>query len=125
MCKEKLILIIDDDPDCINTLSALMDSEGFRVISAYNAQEAIELLKTTSPDFILCDMMMEDMDSGVNVSKELRKHSRRVPLYLCSSIGDATGSYTDINELGFDGVFQKPVDAKSLIKTIKEKLKLQ
>ena len=55
-------------------------------------------------------MMMERVDSGSKVAEELRKKNMKVPIFLLSSIGNATASNIEIDKLGFNGVFQKPVD---------------
>jgi len=67
-------------------------------------------------------MMMERIDAGSKVAEELKKKSLNAPIFLLSSIGDATASNIEIDKLGFNGVFQKPVNPEQLISTIKKTL---
>ncbi len=124
MAGKKLILVIDDDPDILDSISAILKGEGFDTATAMSGEEGIESLKKIKPDLILCDMMMERIDAGTKVAQEIQKKSANIPIYLLSSIGSATASNIEIDKLGFDGVFQKPVSPSSLISTIKKALKM-
>ncbi len=121
---QKMIFIIDDDPDILESISAILRGEGFSTDSAMSGQEGIEMMKSLKPDLILCDMMMENIDSGTKVAQEIRKSNRDVPIYLLSSIGAATASNIEVEKLGFNGVFQKPVSPVTLVTTIKKVLKM-
>ena len=124
MTGKKLIMVIDDDPDILASLKAVLEGEGFIVSTQMSAQEGIDSLTTITPDLILCDMMMERIDAGSKVAEEIKKSGTAVPVYLLSSIGAATASNVEIDRLGFDGVFQKPVAPAHLVSTIKKALKI-
>ncbi|HDP80754.1 MAG TPA: response regulator [Spirochaetes bacterium] len=124
MAEKKLIFVIDDDPDIIDSTSAVLKAEGFDVATAMSGEEGIEKMDTIKPDMILCDMMMERIDAGTKVAQEIRRKNADVPLYLLSSIGAATATNVEIDKLGFDGVFQKPVSPEVLVKTIKKVLNI-
>lgn len=121
---DKKILIIDDDPDILESVSAILSSKGFNVITALDGKEGFEKFKSEKPALVLCDMMMERVDSGSKVAELIRKEDKQIPLYLLSSIGNATASNISVSELGFSGVLQKPVDPDTLIADIKKALKL-
>lgn len=122
MANKKLILVIDDDPDIIDSIKVILESSGFAVSTAMSGQEGIDAAMGNKPDLILCDMMMERIDAGSKVAEELKKKSLNAPIFLLSSIGDATASNIEIDKLGFNGVFQKPVNPEHLISTIKKTL---
>lgn len=124
MANKKLILIIDDDPDILDSIKVILDSNGFDTATAMNGQEGVETAMKNKPDLILCDMMMERIDAGTKVAEELNRKNLNVPIFLLSSIGDATASNIEIDKLGFNGVFQKPVNPEHLISTIKKTLKI-
>ncbi len=124
MADKKLILIIDDDPDIIESISAILSAEGFAVETAMSGQEGVEKLSKSSPALVLCDMMMERIDAGTRVAEEIRKNGKGIPVYLLSSIGSATASNIEMDKLGFDGVFQKPVAPAHLISTVRKALKI-
>ncbi|HSV96559.1 MAG TPA: response regulator [Spirochaetota bacterium] len=124
MADKKLIFIIDDDPDILDSISAILSAEGFAVETAMSGEEGIEKLSRINPALILCDMMMERIDAGTKVAEEIKRRDKGAPIYLISSIGSATATNIEIGKLGFDGVFQKPVAPAYLISTIKKALKI-
>lgn len=124
MADKKTIFVIDDDPDILDSISAILSAEGFAVETAMSGDEGIEKLPKINPALILCDMMMERIDAGTKVAEEIKKQGKGAPVYLLSSIGSATASNIEIDKLGFDGVFQKPVAPAHLISTIRKALKM-
>ncbi len=117
---EKNILVIDDDPDILDSISAVLNSEGYNVITAMDGKEGIEKFKSEKPDLVLCDMMMERVDAGSKVAEMIRKENSQIPVYLLSSIGNATASNINVVDLGFNGVLQKPVNPDTLLSQIKK-----
>lgn len=122
MAKKK-ILVIDDDPDILDSVEAILVKNGFTVITASSGVEGVEGFTKEKPDLILCDMMMESIDEGTKVASEIRKKDKNVPVYLLSSIADATATNIDVAGLGFNGVFQKPVNPDTLVSSINKVLK--
>ena len=122
MADKKLIFVIDDDPDIIDSISAVLTAEGFAVETAMSGEEGIARLSKIKPSLVLCDMMMEHIDAVTRVAEEIKKRGIGAPVYLLSSIGSATASNIEIDRLGFDGVFQKPVAPAHLVSTIKKAL---
>lgn len=124
MSDKKLILVIDDDPDIIESVEAILSGEGFRVVTAMSGQKGIEAYREEKPDLVLCDMMMEHIDEGSKVADTIRAEDTELPVFLVSSIGDATARNISIGDLGFNGVFQKPIKPEELIQTINQALSL-
>ncbi|HPV97614.1 MAG TPA: response regulator [Spirochaetota bacterium] len=122
MAGRKLIMVIDDDPDILSSLRAVLEGEGFIVSTQLSAREGINALATITPDLILCDMMMERIDSGTRVADEIKLNHPSIPIYLLSSIGNATAANVSIEQLGFDGAFQKPVSPEALVASIRKTL---
>lgn len=125
MADVKKILVIDDDPDILESVSAILTSKGFKVSTALSGKDGVESFKKSKPDLILCDMMMETVDQGTKVAHDIRMKDARIPIYLLSSIGAATASNIEIDKLGFNGVFQKPIDPDTLILSVKKALGLK
>ncbi len=117
--KKNLVAVIDNDPDILEDFKIVLTKAGFDVVTAIDGQQGIELIDKTRPDIILCDMMMEAIDSGIHVAKDVKDRCPELPIILLSSVGDVTAKNIGIYELGFNGVFQKPVDFERLISTIK------
>lgn len=122
MAEKKVILVIDDDPDIVTSIQAILEKEGFSVVTALSGEEGIQAFGKNKPSLVLCDMMMERIDSGTKVASEIRKTDQHVPIYLLSSIGSATAANIEIENLGFNGVFQKPVSPAGLVASIKKAL---
>ncbi|MBN2158518.1 MAG: response regulator [Spirochaetes bacterium] len=122
MADKKLILLIDDDIDIIDSVKIILEKNGFSVDTAMSGKEGIEAAMKNKPDLILCDMMMESIDAGTKVAHDLSQKNLNVPIYLLSSIGDATASNVEIDSLGFRGVFQKPIQPDQLVKSIRKAL---
>jgi DNA-binding response OmpR family regulator len=121
---DKKILVIDDDPDILESISAVLSSEGFNVLTAIDGQDGVAKFKSEKPDLVLCDMMMEKVDAGSKVAEMIRREDSVTPVFLLSSIGNATASNISVTDLGFTGVLQKPVDPDTLISQIKKSLKV-
>jgi DNA-binding response OmpR family regulator len=117
-----LILYVDDDPDLLEATRLRLEKAGYGVITASSAEEGLKAYKAHGPDFLLVDLMMEEVDAGTNLVKELKLLGNRAPVYVLSSVGDQLSQVTDYAELGLQGVFQKPVNFDSLLRTLKAKL---
>ena len=119
---KNVILIVDDDSDIRATLRLVLEKGGYVVDAAANAREGLQLYKSGNPDLAIVDLMMEEVDSGANLVKEIRARGGQLPVYLLSSVGDSLYVSIDAAELGLSGVFQKPIDPKSLLTTLDARL---
>ena len=118
-----VVLAIDDDDDVLYALRIVLEKNGYAMNEARSAENGIREFKKERPDFIIADLMMESVDAGKNLVKELRFLGNTAPVYMLSSVGDELASNVDYAELGLQGVFQKPVDNDTLLRTLKRKLK--
>jgi hydrogenase maturation protease len=120
----KTILIIDDDPDIRKATRIVLESAGFVVGEASTGEEGLKTAQKIEPDVILLDLMMETVDAGSKVSTQLKEGGFTAPIFLLSSVGDAVRYNIDAQELGLAGIFQKPIDHKTLLSTLKAELGL-
>ncbi len=120
--EEKTILFIDDDPDIRSSMRIVLESSGFSVGEAATGEEGLKIAQRIKPDAVIVDLMMETVDAGSKFSQELKSSGYEGPVYLLSSAGDSVRFNLDARELGLAGIFQKPVDHKTLITTLKTKL---
>lgn len=118
-----VILYVDDDQDFLDSVTVILESNNYVVEPASSAEEGLRKYKKERPDLIIVDLMMEEVDSGTNLVKELRLLKNTAPVYLLSSAGDQLNMVTSYSDLGLDGVFQKPLHPDKLLSTLKEKLK--
>jgi hydrogenase maturation protease len=120
--KKKTILAIDDDPDIRAALRMVLEAAGFTVGEAANGEEGLAVANDIQPDAIICDLMMESVDSGSIVARKLKESGFAGLIYMLSSAGDAVQYNLDARELGLAGIFQKPIEPRMLIKTLNREL---
>ncbi len=118
-----VILCIDDDNDVLFFLQTVLEAEGYRVLTANTGEEGLRLFRATPPDFLIVDLMMEEVDAGTRLVKELKLLGNRAPVYMLSSVGNNLHMTTDYTSLGLSGVLQKPVDERQLVAILNAKLK--
>jgi DNA-binding response OmpR family regulator len=117
-----VILAIDDDADILEALRLVLEAHGYEMIEAVTAEEGLRVYKANKPDLIIVDLMMEEVDAGVNFVKEVKLLGPKPPIYMLTSVGDDLNETISYSDIGVDGVFQKPVDNNTLLKVIKTKL---
>lgn len=115
MSDKTKVLVIDDDPAICVSVKAILEASGYEVYTALSGKEGLDLFRQVKPDIVLCDMMMEDIDAGAKVAGVIKKEQPDLPVFLLSTIGEATARTIGLDELGFNGVFQKPVNFDLLL----------
>jgi DNA-binding response OmpR family regulator len=117
-----LILCVDDDGDILEALRLRLEKAGYLTATALSAEEGLKKFKETQPDLLIVDLMMEEIDSGTGLVKELKLAGNTAPVLLLSSLGDSLTISASTRDLGLDAVFQKPVNFDAMLKTIRAKL---
>jgi DNA-binding NtrC family response regulator len=125
MAAKKKVLVIDDDPAICESVQAILAANGYDTAYALSGKDGLASFRGMNPDIVLCDMMMEDIDAGVKVAKSMKEERPGTPVFLLSTIGDATVDTVGIYNLGFSGVFQKPVDFDLLLSVIAKQSKTE
>jgi DNA-binding response OmpR family regulator len=118
-----VILCIDDDQDFLDSMRTIIESAGYCMEMASSAEQGLKKYQETKPDAILVDLMMEEIDSGVNFVKGIKALGATLPIFMLSSVGDNLNRSADYNQLGLSGVLQKPINPRILISTLAIKLK--
>jgi DNA-binding response OmpR family regulator len=117
-----VILCVDDDQDFLDSMRTIIESEGYIVETATSAEDGVRKYKAGKPDFVLVDLMMEEVDSGTHFVREIKALGKTPPIFMLSSVGDGLNLSTDYSELGLSGVLQKPINPQTLVSTLKAKL---
>jgi len=110
-----VILCIDDDPDILDFLEIVLEAEGYAFAGAATGEDGLRVYKEISPDVIIVDLMMEEVDAGTEFARELQILGNTAPVFLLSSVGDNLSMMTDYTTLGLAGVFQKPLAREHLL----------
>jgi len=80
----KTILVADDDKNIQLLLETVLTLEGYRVILANNGLEALKKIKEETPDLLILDLKMPDMN-GVDVLRVIRKDNKELPIIICTA----------------------------------------
>lgn len=120
--RPRLLLCVDDDPDVLTFLRAVLEAEGFAVVTAESAEDAQRLVGARAPDAFIVDLMMEEVDSGLRFVRDLRGQGNTRPVFLLSSVGDTMSYTVETKELGISGIFQKPLQKKQFLSLLEVKL---
>jgi two-component system, cell cycle response regulator DivK len=118
------ILYIEDNPDNRLLVKRILLAEGYRVIEAGNASQAMFMLKAEKPNLILMDINMPDMD-GYTLTAQLRTENRLngTPI-IALTANVMRGDRERSLEAGCDGYIQKPIDVDLLPRQIEKYLRL-
>ena len=114
------ILIVDDEPALVDLLAYNLRKAQFEIVVADNGLDALRLASETSPDLILLDLMIPEVD-GLDVCRQLRKTSR-VPIIMITALGEEVDRVVGL-ELGADDYVTKPFSVRELIARIKAVLR--
>jgi two-component system KDP operon response regulator KdpE len=106
-----LVLVADDQPEITKLVAMSLESEGFRVLTAFDGPSALAQLSEANPDVLLLDIMMPGM-SGIEVLREVRDH-HPVPVILLSARSSAASVSEGLN-LGADDYVTKPFHPSEL-----------
>ena len=120
MNESKAVLIIDDDSDFIKAIQALLEGSGFKVRSAANGRDGLQLAKTSQPDLVLLDIMMSERTEGFFVLQEMRRvpSLSKTPVIVVSSIYSDEPVFRVDPEAGWlpaNLFLAKPVDPARLL----------
>ena len=114
------ILYVEDNPENRLLVKRILMAEDYKLLEATNAAQAINLLETTTPDLILMDINMPDMD-GYTLTTRIRSMPGlgRVPI-LALTANVMRGDKEKTLEAGCDGYIQKPLDVDQLVREIEK-----
>jgi DNA-binding response OmpR family regulator len=117
-----VVLYVDDDQDMLDSTRIILESSGYIMEEASSAESGTRKFQECNPDFIIVDLMMEEIDSGVNCVKEIKLLGNKAPVFMLSSVGDNFSTITNTSELGLAGVLQKPLEPEKLITALNSRL---
>lgn len=117
---KQTILIADDDSNICELLRLYLEKDGFKTVIANNGREALDFADKFSPDLIVLDIMMPQLD-GWQVCREIRKKSN-TPIIMLTAKGETFDKILGL-ELGADDYVSKPFDSKEVVARIKAVLR--
>ena len=132
----KKVLVVEDDPDAVETLKIVLEDGGYSVTSAPNPEEGLKKIRADRPDVILLDIMMPEGTEGFHLVWELRKDEdealRNIPIIVLTAIHDKSWVkfYPDKTDpvykpdeyLPVQGFLDKPASSEQIVSKIEEVL---
>ena len=124
MSAKPKILAVDDTPENLRLVEALLAPQGYAVIAAASGSEALGLLDAERPDLLLVDLVMPEMN-GFEVTKAIRAHAdwRHLPVIMITATGGA--DLIKALEAGADDFVSKPFDKNELLARVKSLLRVK
>lgn len=117
---EKTILIIDDEKAIVDILTFNLQREGYRVVSALDGEEGVEVATRENPDLILLDLMLPKMD-GFEVCKYIRR-TMSTPIIMLTAREEEVDKILGL-ELGADDYMTKPYSMRELLARVKANIR--
>lgn len=114
------VLIVDDDPKIRSLLSEVFEAEGFSVLEATTAAEAMHQLRSGAPGLVMLDIRL-GADNGLSIAREIRATSQ-VPLIMVTGQDDVIDRVVGL-ELGADDYITKPFHIRELIARVRSVLR--
>jgi two-component system response regulator VicR len=113
------IVYIEDDPEMIDLVSLILNRQGFLVSGANGGREGLEMVKTSSPDLILLDLMMPDID-GWDVYQQLKaeENTRNIPVIVITAKAQAIDRVLGLQIAKVDDYISKPFRPVELVASI-------
>jgi two-component system nitrogen regulation response regulator NtrX len=117
------ILVVDDEESILETLTGILEDEGYDVISASSGESALNKFSDTAPDIVLLDVWMPDMD-GIETLKKIRERNRNVCIIMISGHSNIDTAVHAI-KLGAYDFLEKPLSLEKVLILIKRALEKQ
>jgi DNA-binding response OmpR family regulator len=118
--ERRRILVVDDEERMVRFIRMNLEHDGFQVSEAFNGKQAIQKLRDVTPDLILLDIMMPDLD-GFEVLETLREISN-VPVIMLTAKGEEDDRVRGL-ERGADDYVTKPFSPRELVSRVKAVLR--
>ncbi len=114
------ILIVDDEPSILQSLSGLLSDEGFEVMTASNGYGALKIIDAESPELVLLDIWMPGID-GIETLKEIKKENPLIQVIIITGHGTIETAVKSTKLGAFDFI-EKPLSIDKVIVTINNAL---
>ncbi len=127
MNEKQLVMVVDDDPDLVESVSMKLESNNFSVVKAYDGVEAWEKIREKRPNLVILDVMMP-RKNGYELCEELKKSEeyKDIVVVLLTAVAESVTS-TNYTHMGgkttlADDYIPKPIDLDKLMEIVKDNL---
>jgi two-component system, OmpR family, response regulator VanR len=120
MPQEVKIIIIDDDPNFREMAKVILESQNYQVLEAEDGAIGLDLIKKHNPTFVLLDLLMDEVDTGVRLADEIARNYPKLPIVIVSSYAEASKQIFDTGTVPVKEYLEKPLDPDQLIGLVKK-----
>lgn len=118
--KMKNILVCDDDREIVDAIEIYLQQEGYRILKAYDGEQALEVLKQEEVHLLIIDIMMPKLD-GIRATLKIREESS-IPIIILSAKSEDADKILGLN-VGADDYVTKPFNPLELVARVKSQLR--
>lgn len=117
------ILVVDDDREIVRLVKSYLERAGYTVISAYNGESALHILRRENPDLLVLDLMLPDRD-GWDLTRLIRKDSTLadIPIIMLTARVEDSDKIVGL-EIGADDYITKPFNPREVVARIRALLR--
>ena len=116
------ILVVDDEPQILQTVAGILADEGFEVLTAPDGESALKLVAAGPPDLVLLDIALPGMD-GLTALQELKRQYAALPVVMVSAYGSVENA-VKATRLGAYDFIEKPPHADKILLTVRNALEM-
>jgi DNA-binding response OmpR family regulator len=119
--KNKLILVVDDEPNIVELAEMYLTRDGYQVISEGDGLKALDTINRKKPDLVILDIMLPSLD-GFEVCRKLRQADNPIPIIMVTARDDDIDKILGL-ELGADDYLTKPFNPRELVARVRAVLR--
>jgi two-component system nitrogen regulation response regulator NtrX len=116
------LLVVDDEPQILQTVTGILQDEGFEVLTAPDGETALKLAAEETPDLVLLDIALPGLD-GLEVLSELKRRQPLLPVIMISAYGSVENA-VKATRLGAYDFIEKPPNADKILLSVRNGLEL-
>ena len=117
------ILVVDDDPDFVESMRLILEPHGYEVVSAANSEQGLRTVEQETPDLVILDVIMSTVLDGLRMSQQMREDiaHRQIPILMVTSIAntDYAALFPTDEYVHIDDFLSKPIAPGVLLERIK------
>ncbi len=115
---DKVVLVVEDNPNNMRLFHALLDAHGYNVLQATNGMDGWQMAQEHRPSLILMDMQLPDIP-GIDVTKRLKEYEtlKSIPVVAITAFA-MNGDEEKFRDGGCDGYISKPISVPNFIQTV-------
>ena len=121
--KTPKLLVVDDEPDQYNSIKSYFSRRNFLVFTASAGEEALNLIKENKPDLVLLDLKLSGNLNGKDILSLLREYDKKTKVLVITGDILNRSKTKELKALGVAKLLDKPVDFKTLERSIEQILK--